>query len=289
MSEASTALTLRNFGGEITVAPDFYEARDAAIEVAKSIKDVTDHATLEKATDAIRELARLRRGIESARKSVKQPFLDKGKEIDRLAESAIGDAEKAEKELTGKINHFQRQELERQEAARRAAEQAQREAEAAQRKAEQEAERLRIEAEASRQREEQLRQQAEHANTQAARDKAAAEAEKARREAAEAENARLEQQLAAEEAAMTTPAVIAEPEQTKGVTARRVLDFQVEGRTELEQKINLLKLGAKYPDAVDIKPRTTTIRDRLNGKSTPFDEDQPPGIRVFGDIKTSIR
>lgn len=270
-------LVLRGFAGTIEITPEAKSRKAQLITTGKEIVQVTNEDEQAAALAALRGLKAYRTEQESSRKAIKAPVIALGKEIDNVAAADIADAEREEKRIEGHINHYQQLlARERAEAERKAEVERQRiaaEAAAAQR-AQEEAERARQQAELA----------AQQAEAMKGKKKAEAEATAARlaEEARVAEERALEQALAAE---MTPEPVAPVVEKTKGVTAKEVLDYHVNGRNEFEQHASLVKFAAAYPHLVKIEIKRRDLLDELAaGRIT-----EAPGITITSNLKTTIR
>lgn len=110
-------LHLSNLGdAQIALLPEAERRRDALLAEAVSITQIQGSFDAQIATDALKGIKELLKSVESARKEIKQPVLDIGREIDNVAK-CFGN------ELTGESNRLSRligayQSAEREKAAR---------------------------------------------------------------------------------------------------------------------------------------------------------------------------
>lgn len=270
MSDTSSFLALRNFGGVPEITPDAHSLKRQALELAKPIIKVEMETEQAAAVVAMRELKSIRTGIEATRKSVKAPVLELGKQIDTIAADFMADAEKEEKRLQGLINHYQRIQLDRQRAEEDRVRQEQAEAQ-------------RLEAEAKRKREE-----AERANDPALKEEAAKLEEKA-----------LDATMAGELAGGTV--AIAKP---KGLVVQSRLNFQIMDAIVFCQAYP--DFFSWHPETETLKLKRREILEELNredGKGifheAKFPEElpdrkgsrivKPAGMRVFEETKSHVR
>lgn len=272
-----TTIVLRDFSGDIEITPAAAARKADLILAGKEIVQVTNDDEQSTALTAHRGLKALRTEVENQRKAIKAPVLALGKKIDDIAATFIADAEKEEQRLQGLINHHQqvlmRKRQEAEAAAERERQRIANEAAAAQRAAE-EAERKRQQAEIAAQQAEALKgKRKEQAEAEAAR--LAAEAKRLEEDA-------FEKSLAAE--AIPEP-IVPEIEQPKGLTAKTVLDYTVDGRNEFEQHASLIKFAAAHPNLVKIEIKRRDLLDEINaGRIT-----SAPGITIREQLKTTIR
>lgn len=114
--------------------------RDGILALAAPIKEVKSQEQLETAVKVLAELAAIAKETESARKTIKEPVLKLGKQIDAIAADHVAKVEKETLRLKGLVNHWQTLQLREKEERERKAladqREAQRIAEEAQRKIE---------------------------------------------------------------------------------------------------------------------------------------------------------
>lgn len=269
MSDTSSFLILKNFGGGIEVAPSAVELKERALGLSKPILKVETEEEQSVAILALRELKSIRTGIEATRKSVKAPVLELGKKIDTVATDFIHDAEKEEFRLQGLINHYQRRELEKQRAEQERIRQTQIAAQ-------------RLEYEAKRKREE-----AEKANDPALKE----EAEKLEEQA-------LDKTMSAE----LSPAVVAP--RPRGLVVQQRLNFQILDAVVFAQAYPQFWTWHEETETLKLKRREILEElNRADGQgffhATPFPEElpdkkdsrivKPAGMRVFEETKSHIR
>lgn len=271
-------LVLRDFAGKIETTPEALHRKQELIAKGKEITQVTNTDEQTTALAAHRGLKALRVEVEAQRKAIKAPVLALGKQIDDVAATFIADAEKVEKYLEGHINHYQQKLQEEQRRREQEAEQqrlaAERAALDAQR-AQQEAERKRLEAE-------RLELEAQQMKAGKRQEAAQAEADRIAEEARRLQEEAIAKELEAE--SIPEP-IVAQVEQTKGVTAKEVKDYLVLGSNEFEQHKNLILFAAKYPNLVKVEIRRRDLLDAIaNGTIT-----EAPGIQITSNLKTTIR
>lgn len=270
MSDTSSFLALRGFGGVPEITPDAQTLKRHALERAKPILKVETDDEQAIAVAALRELKSIRVGIEATRKSVKAPVIELGKQIDTIASDFIQEAISEELRIQGLINHHQRKLL---DAQRDEQERIRRE----------QAEALRLEEEARKKREE-----AERANDPALKE-----------EAAKLEASALDKQMAGE--LSSGPIVAAKP---KGLVVKSRLNFQVMDAIVFCQAYPDFFSWNAETETLKLKRRE--ILDELNredGKGifheTKFPEElpdhkgsrivKPAGLRVFEETKSHVR
>lgn len=270
MSDTSSFLALRNFAGTLEIAPDAHELKALALAVAIPIAKVEDEAEQAAAVAALRDLKKIRIGIEAARKSVKAPVNALGTQIDHIASAFMADANREEMRLQGLINHFQRKQLDAQRAEeeriRREQVEAQRLSDEAQRK----------------------REEAERANDPALKQEAAKLEEKA-----------LDAQMSGELAGGTV--VIAKP---KVLVVRSQLNFQITDAIVFCQAFPEFFTWNAETETLKLKRRQ--ILEELNREDcrgrfhlTHFPEElpekkdsrivRPAGMTVFEQTKSHVR
>lgn len=269
MSDTSTFLALRNFGGVPEITPNAHELRRRALELAAPIQKVENEEEQMTAVAALRELKAIRTGIEATRKSVKAPVLELGKDIDRIASDFTDATNREELRLQGLINHFQRKQLEAQRAEE-------------ERVRHEQAEAQRLADEAKRKREE-----AERVNSEALKAEATKLEEKA-----------LDATMATELAA--APVAVQKP---KGLVVQSRLNFQVIDPIIFCQAYPQFFSWNAETEMLKLKRRE--ILEELNredGKGlfhvAQFPEElpaqgsriaKPPGIRIYEETKSHVR
>jgi hypothetical protein len=108
---------------EIEFAPAAYEARRAALAKAESVANIDSVCDLDNAADALKEIASIRKGVETSRKDVKAPVLEVGRRIDSIAKDYLDPLDAQHKRLSTLIGSYQeaaraKAQREREEAAR---------------------------------------------------------------------------------------------------------------------------------------------------------------------------
>lgn len=268
MSDTSTLLALRDFGGVPEIIPSAVELKKEALSLSVPIKNVETEQEQALAVNALTALKAITRGMEATRKAVKAPVLDLGKKIDKVAADFIQEVDREEMRITGMVNHYQREQL---RLKREAEEQLAREQREAQRLSD-EAERLRKEAE---QKPELLP------------------------EVAKAEAAAFDAQMTSELSA--GPLAVAKP---KGLVVKSRINFQIEDAIVFCQAYPQFWTWNAETETLKLKRRE--ILEELNredGKGifnlTTFPEElpdqkgsrivKPAGMRVFEETKSHVR
>lgn len=123
MSDTSSLLALRGFGGVPEISSDAIALKRQALELSRPITKVGDEREQALAVNALQALKAITRGMEATRKAVKAPVLELGKKIDSVASDFITEVDREEMRISGHINHYQREQLrlklEAEEAAAR--------------------------------------------------------------------------------------------------------------------------------------------------------------------------
>ena len=88
-----------------------------ALEIASVIERVESQAQLEMATDALRVLEDLSRGVEKSRKLVKEPVLNLGERIDSMASEYVAAVDKESARIKGLVAAYTRKIVEAQRVA----------------------------------------------------------------------------------------------------------------------------------------------------------------------------
>lgn len=268
MSDTSSLLALRDFGGVPEIIPFAIELKQQALALSVPITKVETEQEQSLAVNALTALKAITRGMEATRKAVKAPVLDLGKKIDAVAADFVSDVDREEMRISGMVNHFQRTQL---RLKREAEEQIEREKRETQRLAD-EAERLRKEAE---QKPELLP------------------------EVVKAEEKAFDAQMANELTA--GPLAIAKP---KGLVVKSRINFQVENAHVVCQAFP--QFWTWHPESETLKLKRREILEELNradGKGifnlTTFPEElpnekdsrivKPAGMRVFEETRSHVR
>jgi colicin import membrane protein len=249
-----------------------------------------------RAVEVQREAKTLLKSIEAARKAAKEPVLELGRDIDKLAETLVADVKDEEMRVARAIGDFQQRILEiaRVEARKRAEAEAelerQKQAELERVRKEQEA----IAAEARRKAEAEAQAAREKASRELAATRSAKEQEEAKLRAEQAaaraeierlkmeERLRIQEQeaqqrvhdLAKQEAEMSLPPVVA-PVKAEGQIVREVWCHEV---------TDMHALYRGNPGLVELKPRTREINELLNKGITSI-----PGLRTWKEVRSSAR
>lgn len=95
---------------QIAVEPEARERRDAVLAEAAEIASVSNNFDQEAAADVLARMQEMARGVERARKTVKEPLLDVGRRIDAVARE-FSDMLDAEADRLGRLIGAYRQSL----------------------------------------------------------------------------------------------------------------------------------------------------------------------------------
>ena len=233
--------------------------RNELVERAQAVERVAGESSQRAAADLLNEVQGALSQLESARKAIKDPFLQLGKRIDAAAKEGAAPLEQSKASLKRMIEAFQAEVLRKQQEEQR-----------------------RLEAELSRQREERQAAEREAARLELERqmalragDEAAAQAA---REAAEAERARmLESDLKAMEA-VTAPLAMAP--KAENIAVRQYWKVTV---------VDAHKLYAVFPELVELSPRQRELQSAVNrmAEANPNEPPQMPGCEV--KLETEVR
>lgn len=260
----TNTLILAGDGYSLTIAPEAETVKAELIKHAALIVEVRDPSGADAARNQIKELAAMRNTVEKSRKTVKEPVLQVGKDIDQKAKDFVAEIEEQEKRLSRLMGDYaalverERQRVLREmEEKRQAEEKARREAEEARLKAEREAEAARIAAEKA---------MWQEVDDRSAEEQAAAEYQRAK---AEAEAAR---QKEAEEAAARAATVVAMvPTKTEGV--KFVHDFEV---------LEIQHLAFQRPALVKMEPKRAEILSFIKERIAEGIGDDDPSWAEIG-------
>lgn len=270
MSDTSSLLALRDFGGVPEITPDAQELKKQALALSVPITKVETEQEQALAVNALQALKAITRGMEATRKSVKAPVLDLGKKIDAVAATFVQEVEREENRVSGMVNHFQREQLRLK------------------REAEEQAERDRLAAEKLEEEAKRLREEAEKKQDPALLQEATVLEEKA-----------LDVQMAGE--LSTGTIVVAKP---KGLVVKQKLNFQILDALVFCQAYPQFFSWNAETETLKLKRRD--ILDELNredGKGifheTKFPEElpdhkgsrivKPAGMRVFEETSSFVR
>lgn len=259
-----SALTLTGTfdNASIVTSPGITQKRDEAIAFAQQVPAIIhDAEELKTATRAFRDLREVNKVVTDAIAIQKRKVDAIGKLMLRSKEEFLDESESLQNQIQGRINNYQRRVEEEARETARVAEVQRKAAEAAAEKARQEAETIKA--------------------------MAAATPE----DVEEAELRVLKEELAAAPLPIVVPTV-------RGVASRPVLDFELKGRNEAEQQESLHAFAAAYPHLCKIELKRADILKKLNKEdcfwpplSGPRPDDwlpEPPGLRVFRDVRTRI-
>lgn len=272
----STAL-IKIDGMAVGLLQDAYAMRDAALESAALVGIVKTAPQNESAASAMKEVKRVLKLVEDARKEAKEPVLDLCRKIDATAKEFVADLAAEELRLAKAVGNYQQEQLEIQRAAaRKAAEEAariERERAEAQRKIEEEQRKVAEEA--------RRKAEAEILAARCEADKAAAEARAKAEQARIAAEAEARQKIEAERAAQQLQAIPVSPAGNKadGQVVREVWDFEV---------TNVWDLVRARPDLVSIEPRRREICEAV-ALMVSTGEPKIPGLRIWKEVRAGVR
>ena len=107
----------------ILISESSTRQRDAALDVAGMVRDITNSIQAQIAKDALDELKSIARQVETSRKDVKGPVTDLGRRIDGAASQFVASVEEEAKRIQMLLDRFVRDEqIKRQEQERKARE-----------------------------------------------------------------------------------------------------------------------------------------------------------------------
>ena len=256
-------LILKDFTGDVLLAPDAEAIKTRALATAKTVTAVTDETGLKLATVEMKALKSIVKTVEDQGMSLRRPVNELAAKIKDLADDYVLALRKEHDRIQGLSNHFL--ELQRREARERELE-AQREAERASRAAQ--------EAQEALQKAEALRLAG---NT---------------KEAEKLEEKALDLELQAETASLQIATV--EPVKVAGLTVREKINFQV---------VDPLKFLGAFPrmwkaseNKEELKVRRADVLDFINteGACNAFERDADglpivAGCRLFYSVKGYTR
>jgi len=233
--------------------------RETALAASALVGQVRDSGQQDQAVQAQRTLAELQREIEAARKAVKGPVLDLGREIDRVAAEFLADVVDEVTRISAAIGDYQMLELKKREATERAARL--------------EAERIERE---RREQEERVAEQIERERQAAlAAAKSHDEIDRVEKEAADRqrdEQERLEREARLQQ--LATLATIKQPDRAEGQSVRQDWDFEV---------TDVWTLARMHPACVEVRPRRSEILGLLRTGHTLA------GVRAFQVVRSTVR
>lgn len=268
MTDTSSLLALRDFGGVPEISPDAQALKKQALALSIPITKVETEQEQALAVNALQALKAITRGMEATRKSVKAPVLELGKKIDAVASTFVTEVDREEMRISGFVNHYQRTQLRLKREAEEAAEQ----------------ERLK----------------AQHLAIEAERLRKEAESKpELLPEAAKAEEKAFDAQMAGEFTGGTVAIV-----KPKGLVVKSRLNFQIEKPIEFCQAYP--QFFSWNADTETLKLKRREILEELNradGKGifheTIFPEElpdekgsrivKPLGMRVFEETSSHVR
>lgn len=278
MNQTNTALILQGAGYGVIIDPAAETAKAQLLKTAALIVEVNDPIGCDAARVQIGLLADMRIAVEKSRKTVKEPVLQIGRDIDSKAADFAADIQLEEARLKRLMADYaavveaERQRIMRELEAKRAEEQRlAREAEAARQKAEREAEAARIAAEeAARKSEDELW----NATTTEDEERAQENARIARLQAEQ------EAQLAAARAEAVCDAALAG--KTLG-TETVVIPQAVKG-TKFVTDYEVTDIHALYQHntgLVTLTPRRMEILEHIGALTNGQELPDIPGLRIF--------
>lgn len=91
---------------QITISQEIKEQAETAIAGGSFIQRVTDDKSQGHAVAAVRTIKELIQSVESARKECKKPFLEKGRELDRIANEFIQPLKTEQSRITGVMTAY---------------------------------------------------------------------------------------------------------------------------------------------------------------------------------------
>lgn len=258
----NSPITIDGLAGDacVTLIPEAFTQKASALMISAQIEVVNDEATALAATNAEKQLKRIISDVETARKAIKQPVLNLGRDIDEKARQFVAGLESE----SSRINALRLEYAKNIENARREDERKQREAQEAQQKAAAELER-----------------QAQEASEKAE----SLKGKKAEVAKAEADRLKWEAEKAAIEAEQS--------EQPLAVTSAA-------GKLKIQWDHEVTDIKAfvcAYPQFCKIEIKRREFLEAINGdfftKSqypeeiplSPGKPPRPPGIRVFESAK----
>lgn len=260
------------------ISPSALQTRDEALGNSALIAKVENAEQNKLAVEAHVFLKRVASSFESARKKLKEPLLEAGRQLDRTVAKELAEVEKEIGRLTNLSSAFQLAEARR---VREEQELQQRELERIEREKQAEIQRIaREQAEAERK----AREAAEAAARQAA------EATNAKQRA-EAEAARIEAERISKEAAEKSAAAMqlaneraqaASLAEAKPITATRTAGQVVKTDWEITV-VNPYELAKFHPDCVRIEPLLQPIKQALNAGITV------KGVKADKVTKATVR
>lgn len=252
---------LQGTGYEVCLSEKAERLKTSLITASSMVGAVTDAVSAELAKGRRDDINKLLIEVEKVRRIVKQPVLDKGKEIDQVASTFTMDLTVEKLRLDKLIGNFA---MAQEQIRREAADRAMREAA--------ERERLQRQAEEVEQRAERLRLGAEQAAAEAESRKERQAAEQARLQA-EAEQVRASDLAHASGlagmAAHSASMVVLDNQRTKGTSI--VLDFEV-------QNIHLVYGAA--PHLVELTAKRRDILTHLNAQRENGLTPSLPGLKI---------
>jgi hypothetical protein len=221
-----------------SIGNDALAQRDEALASAALIGKVANAEQNKLAVAAQKLLKGVSSDFEKARKKLKEPLLEAGRQLDRAVAQAVADVEKEEGRIANLISEFQLAE------ARRVRE-------------EEEAQRRELEKIERAKQEELKRIAAEQAEAERKARETTDAAQRQKLEAEAAERARIAQDEAIRRAAESAAA------ESKPITATRV-EGQVMKKDWEIQVVNPYDLAKFHPDCVKIEPLMAPIKQKLN-------------------------
>ena len=240
-------LCLTGDGYGLQISAEAQQIKDALLDASSALKEVTSDEEVTVARAQLKDLAKFRTTLDKSRKAVKQPFLDGGALVDRMAKEFGLEPLLEEGRIDKLVVVFAEAEAARHRAV---AELARKEAEA-----------MRIKAEAAQRQIKELEKQAQAARLFEEQGPTAAEVQAQRT----IETIALHKADIAERVSV----VLDDKPPTEG--SKFEWDYEVQ---------DLAKLQVLFPELVELRERRSEILKVLKA-----DGQQLPGLRVFQKVK----
>lgn len=263
----------------VEIAEDARESKTKALRISRSVLSVCDTSTQSLAASALRDVQALAKAAETSRVEVKQPVLEIGRKIDKLAADYVADLNTEVNRLKKLVADYQNeQERIRLEAERKKQEELWRIEREAQALREAEAKRI---AEAARLEEEKQKAWeaeflAESPEQVAAAEKAKAELERQAVEAASrAKAAQLEAEALAKKQYAASQQIIPTAHKPAGMSVKETWKFEV---------LNLEVLHQHDARLVRMEANASAINEALRNGIR-----QIPGLRIYSEKAVGVR
>lgn len=267
MSDKPTtgALSITGEGYTIALTPEALAAKQKAINEAKGIITVTTEKGAELARSSVKALKSFRTKIEASRKLVKEPILEAGRRVDKVAKDLSDELTAEEKRVEKLVLAFStEQERQRQLIAA--------EAERKRKEAEEEARKLQeAEEEARRAKDAALVEEASSGGSTSLADIIARA--KAIDEAEAAEKAVEERQAAASAASNLAVALERTASASSSVSVSKIIEFDV---------LDINEFFKAHPHLVSLAAKTAEVKAFLKAEKARLGKlPSIPGIRVY--------